>query len=267
MVETRSACVAPGFGSIGFRGFTGGCGPVVELHADLFHRTKRQIAEQQSRKKSGPYCEARESESLAKPGGIGLAQQGCARSDMHCGERFAVSIQGHDHIEDSGRAENLPIELNRIGVEQLLVVGTSREQLVVVVGIGAEDDARLRVGNVDVIDAERVEVDRIDHRMQCVAVVNRLRLEIAQLGGVIRIDGLARHALFQRLLQGKAQLVGDHLVVRVGLLDGCIEQLRDIDQRNQARDENHQAGNGDHEFGLQTHGYATDSMQRQSYTG
>ena len=119
-------CVVLRSGSIGFRSFACGCGPVVELQADLFHRTQRQIAEQEGRQQSGSQRKAHQRQRLTQPGRIDGAQQRGAHSHMHRGKGLAVALQRHHHVKDPGRTEDLPIKLNGIGVQQLLVVGARR---------------------------------------------------------------------------------------------------------------------------------------------
>ena len=85
-----------------------------------------------------PKSKAHERERLCEPWRIYCAQQRRARADVHRGERLAIAVQGHHHIEDPRRTEDLLIKLNRIGVEQLTVVGADRQRLVFVVGIGAD---------------------------------------------------------------------------------------------------------------------------------
>jgi len=62
--------------------------------------------------------------------------------------------------------------------------------------------------------------------------------------------------LFGRLsrFQGLDDLRGNHAVGVIGLLHRGVEQLEDIDERKDAGDEEHQAGDGEDEFGLQAHG-------------
>ena len=79
---------------------------------------------------------------------------------MHGGKGLAVALQRHHHVKDFGRTEDLLHQLKRIGVQQLVVVGAHRQRLVFVFGIGAEQRARLAVADVDVVDGERVAVDR-----------------------------------------------------------------------------------------------------------
>jgi hypothetical protein len=56
LVETRSAmsCLGGSSFRVFLAGLAGGRGPVVELHADLFHRPQRQVAQQESRNQCAP---------------------------------------------------------------------------------------------------------------------------------------------------------------------------------------------------------------------
>ncbi len=107
------------------RNFAGG-GPVVELHADFFERPQREVAQQQRGQQRGSQGEAGEGKRFAEPGRIGLAQQSGARADMDGGEGLAVAIEGHDNIKNLGGTEDILYELDRVGVEELLVVGYGR---------------------------------------------------------------------------------------------------------------------------------------------
>ena len=93
-------------GASAFGSFAGG-GPVVELHADLFHRPQRQVAQQQSRRAGLCPGEAGQRERLAKPWRIGLAQQRGASTHVDGGEGLAVALERHHHIEDLWRTEDL----------------------------------------------------------------------------------------------------------------------------------------------------------------
>ena len=56
------------------------------------------------------------------------------------------------------------------------------------------------------------------------------------------------------ILKGKPDLVGDHSVGVIRLLDNGMKKLTDIDQRKQPGDEENQGRDSQHEFCLQAHG-------------
>ena len=139
-----------------------------------------------------------------------------------------------------GGPKTLRTSWMRVGIEQLVVVGPHRQRLVFVVGVGAEQRDGLAVADVDVVDGERVAIDRLDHGLQCGIVAHGLRSSGAQLAGIVGIDGLVAEAGLERILQRKPDLLGHHVVGVVRLLHRGVQQLAHVDQRNQPGDEKYQ---------------------------
>ena len=114
----------------------------------------------------------------------------------------------------------------------------------------------MAVADVDVVDGERVEVYRLDYGLQLLIVAHGVGHQGAQLAWIVGIDGLVPEACFEGILKGKPDLFCHHVIGVVGLLDGPVQQLACVDERNQRGDEKHQSRNSQNEFGLETHGSA-----------
>ena len=183
---------------------------------------------------------------------------------MDGGKGLAVAVEGHYHVKDFWRSEDLRNQVDLIRVEQLFEVGTVGQRLVFIVGIGAEDGVGLAVADVDVVDGERITVYGIDHGLEGGIVANGGGGQLAQLGGVVGIDLAVAEAGLKSVAEGELDLVGHHAIGVVGLLDGGVKQLADVDQRNGPRNEEHQGGDGQHEFGFQTHGEACLPIEKNS---
>jgi len=73
-------------------GFAGG-GPVVELHADLFHGAEGAVAEQEGGDEGGYQGKSHEGERLFEPRLIDGAQQRGADADVDGGKGLAVAVE------------------------------------------------------------------------------------------------------------------------------------------------------------------------------
>src|SRR6185437_10313115 len=82
---------------------------------------------------------------------------------------------------------------------------------------------------------------------------DRLLYEFEKLLLVVTIDRLISESSFQCVLQGRANLVGDHAIRLVRLLDGSVDEVTDVDHRQHTGDEKNQPGDGQNEFCLESH--------------
>jgi hypothetical protein len=169
------------------------------------------------------------------------------------GEELAVILKRRHHVENLGPAEGQSHHRERIGLEQLLVVGARRQRLGFVVGVGAQQRHALAVADIDVVNRGRIAVHRFERGLERQVVAHGLSHHLFELAGMVGVDGAIPQAVLQRILQRKPYLPRHHQVGVVGLLHCRFHKLVHVDERNQPRDEKHQSRNRQHEFGLQTH--------------
>ena len=105
------------------------------MPADFLQRLEGQVAQQKGRDQGGGQHESHQRERRAEPGSIDGAEKRGAHADVHACERLAIALQRDHHIVDSGRAEDSLHKLERIGVKQLLVIGTHGQRLVFVLRV------------------------------------------------------------------------------------------------------------------------------------
>ena len=226
----------------------------VELAADLFHRAQCQVARAESHHQRSSQHKAHQRQRSRQPRRIEGPEQRGAHPHVHRHKRLSVALQRHHHVIDPGRPVDLPHQLQCGGVAQLLVVWPRRQRLVFVVWIGAQHRHRLAVADVDVVHRERVAVDRFHHRLQRLVVAHRLCCQAAQLGWIVGVHPGVPQPRLQRVADGKLHLVGHHPVGVVRLLHGGMQKLDHVDQRQDTGNQENHAGNGQNEFGLQSHG-------------
>ena len=106
---------------------------------------------------------------------------------------------------------------------------------------------------IDVVDGERIAIDRLHHGLKLGIVANGLGHQRAQLARVVGIDGLVAEPGLERILKRKSDLFGHHVVGVVRLLHRGVQQLARVDQRNRRRNDKHQRRDGQYELGLETH--------------
>ena len=111
----------------------------------------------------------------------------------------------------------------------------------------------MAVANVDVVDGERVAIDGLNDGLQFGVVAHACVISARNWPGSLGLTVWSRSPVYKRILQGKPDLLGHHVVGVVRLLHRGVQQLARVDQRNSRGDDEHQRRDGQNEFGLETH--------------
>ncbi len=234
--------------------------PVVELHADLFQRPKRQVAQQQRHQDRGSEREAHQRQRFFQPRCVRRPQQGGAHAHMNRGKGFAVAFQRNGNVVDARLAVHLARQAERIiFLAQFVVIIPNRHRLVLVVRVGAENRALLAVRDVHIEHRQRIAVHPLQHCLQRLVVTDRLRRQRPQLFWVFWIYNAVLEPQLQGVLQCQVHLLRNHVVGVVRLLHGRVQQLAHVDHGQQSRNKQNKGRNGQNEFSFQAHSRVIES--------
>ena len=218
-------------GIVGFGARTGeqwcgeafGEGEVFETLADLFDGKEGEIGEEAG---SDDGCEAGktgEEEGGFEPGGVGVAQEGGEHADVDDEEGLSVTNEGLGAIEDAGFSEDLAGLVGDASVADGTEAGAEGGLLIEGIGVGAEEDGSVGIGDADVLHGGGVADDGVhDVGERGVAA------EGVGDGGVEcfvgAVDGwLGSQACFDGLTGHEEDFVGEDVVGGDSLFDALAE--------------------------------------------
>jgi hypothetical protein len=191
----------------------------IELPADELKGAQSEVGEQEGSDEGRSEHEAHEVACAVHVGQVLLFEESGADADIDRQEGLVVAFDGNADVEDGGRAKDLEHQLWGSGTQQVAVFAARGQRLVFVVGVGAEDGDGPAVGDVDIIDGVRVAVHRLDHILKGRIAADGLNSKSAELVRMVRVDGPVGEAGFERPAHGEDDLVGNHAVGKVGLMD------------------------------------------------
>ncbi len=248
-------------GIVGFGAWTGeqrcgdafGEGEVFEALADLFDGKESEIREKTGCDDGCETSETGEEERGFEPGGVGVAQEGGEYADVHDEEGLSVANEGLGTIEDAGFSEDLTGLVGDATIADGAETGAVRGLLIQSIGVGADEDDSVGIGDADVLHGGGVADDGV-HDIGERGVAAEGIGDGGVEGFVGAVDGwLGSQACFDGLAGHEEDFVGENVVGGDGLFDALAEQFRDEEGGEDEYDGTGQGRERQHQLGLELH--------------